>query len=64
MALDYPPSPGLQAILDQIDAEERAARVAVFEQCDDCVSHDMQAMCGPVLRTIWDPCARHRKEGR
>ena len=64
MALDYPPSPGLQAILDQIDAEERAARVAVFEQCDDCVSYDEQAMCDPEPRTIWDPCARHRKEGR
>lgn len=59
-----PPSPDLQAILDQIDAEERAARVAVFEQCDDCVSYDVQAMCDPVLRTTWDPCARHRKEGR
>lgn len=59
-----PVSRDLQAILDQIDAEERAARVAVFEQCDDCMSYDVQAMCEPVLRTIWDPCARHRKEGR
>ena len=59
-----PPSPDLQAILDQIDAEEHVARVAVFEQCDDCVSYDEQAMCDPEPRTIWDPCARHRKEGR
>lgn len=64
MSIPEPPSRDLQAILDRIDAEEHAARVAVFEQCDDCVSYDEQAMCDPEPRIIWAPCARHRKEGR
>ena len=59
MALDYPPSPELQAILDQIDAEARAARRATLSQCDDCESVEIQDMCDSVAVTHWEPCVRH-----
>ena len=59
MALDYPPSPGLQAILDQIDAAARAARRATLSQCEDCESVEMRDMRGSVAVEHWVPCVRH-----
>ena len=59
MVLDYPPSPELQTILDQIDAEARAARRATLDQCEDCESVAVQDMCGSVAAVQWVPCVRH-----
>ena len=59
MALDYPPSPELRSILDQIDTEARDARLATLSQCEDCESVDVQDMCGSVAEVHWVPCVRH-----
>ena len=59
MVLDYPPSPELQSILDQIDTEALAARRATLGQCEDCESVAVQDMCGSVAVVHWVPCVRH-----
>ena len=59
MALDYPPSPELQSILDQVDAEARGARCATLSQCEDCESVEVRDMCGSVAAVHWVPCVRH-----
>ena len=54
-----PPSRDLQAILDQIDAEERAKKRATFEACDNCTSYEIRDLNGSVVQTYRTPCVRH-----